>query len=688
MTQPHDDDSRRRQDEDGQDQHRDQQDSRRKGRHSHQEPSESQSLEHGTLPETDQADDEVAMDEADEEPRAGSGVGPAGDSPDSATSQDQGHDQQSESGGDAPEQDSVEVEADHDESAGSDGADAAEASDSADSAGSADVPEATDAGDSAEADDSDAEAASRSGTGASSRRRRTRAGRRPRTVGQSIVRGVGILTSVALAGAVGGVTWWGYTAPPTPTPQLEALRLTEPGAATTYVCPHAPTNTLRGTDVGAVESTTTIIPVDGAESIQSATYAGKPIPVDAATSMNAAEGGILSLAPVGGRVANAVGSVATVTKSGDLRGLTTAPCAQPGAMSWIVGGSIAAGSSAELRLTNPGATPATVKVNLYGSIGRLSLPSNGEVTVPAGGSSSLVLETKGSQDPRIAVSIEADGGSVVPTLVTESLDGETPAGTDVITPGAAPATDLVIPGVEITEPATQGEVPDAKTGADSSDTPAVRIVNPGAAPATVSVTMLGKDGARPLSGAQSVTIDAGSVFDIQLAGVPAGTYGVQVTSNTPVGAAVRMVRSGGEYPARSKALVHDQAWAQAALPGAADSGLLAVPRAASLSSAVTVANSGETTSVTLSSLDGSWKQDVKVAKGSSSVVEVPAKVSAVRLNAAGRKGSSGTSHTPSGLAAATIVTAQAGGDLAGTLISTVPAQPDATVQAQRRILLD
>ena len=682
MTQPHDDDSRRRQDEDAQDQHGDQQGSRRKGRHSHQEPSESQSLEHGTLPETDQADDEVVTDEAGEEPRAGSGVGPVGDSPDSATSQDQGHDQQPESGGDAPEQDSVEVEADHDESAGSDGDDTAEASDSA---GSADVPEATDAGDSAEAVDSDAEAASRSETDASSRRRRTRAGRRSRTVGQSIVRGIGILTSVALAGAVGGVTWWGYTAPRTPTPQLEALRLTEPRAATTYVCPHAPTNTLRGTDVGAVESTTTIVPADGAESIQSATYAGKSIPVDAATSMNAAEGGILSLAPTGGRVANAVGSVATVTKSGDLRGLTTAPCAQPGAMSWIVGGSIAAGSSAELRLTNPGATPATVKVNLYGSIGRLSLPSNGEVTVPAGGSSSLVLETKGSQDPRIAVSIEADGGSVVPTLVTESLDGETPAGTDVITPGAAPATDLVVPGVEIVEPATQGEVPDAKTGADSSDTPAVRIVNPGQAPATVSVTMLGKDGAHPLAGAQSVTIDAGSVFDIQLAGVAAGSYGVQVTSSAPVGAAVRMVRSGGEYPARSKALVHDQAWAQAALPGAADSGLLAVPRAASLTSSVTVANSGPATSLTLSSLDGSWSQDVTVAKGSAVVVEVPAKVAAVRLSAAGS--SSGQSRTPSGLAAATVVTAQAGGQLAGTLISTVSAQPDAAAQAQRRILL-
>ena len=600
----------------------------------------------------DKTDDETTDEIVDEEPEEGA---------DSPAGQDQ------DPGSDSPHEDADEVpHTDAEDAANTD----AEAS-----------------------DDTDAEKVDETGTPSttpSARRRRSATGtrRHHRSLGRTVARGVGVLTSLALAAAVGGVTWWGHAAPTTPTPQLQALSLAQPGGPTTYVCPHAPTNTLRGTDVGAMESTTAIVPAKGAGSAESATYAGRSIPTDTATSMSTAEGGILTLAPADGRVANAVGAVTTLTKSGDLRGLTAAPCTQPSAMSWIVGGSIAAGSSAELRLVNPGVTPATAKVTLYGSIGRLSLPSNGEITVPAGGSSSLALETKGSQDPRIAVSVEADGGSVVPTLVTESLDGETPAGTDVITPGAAPATDLVIPGVEIVEPAAQGEVADAKTGADSSDTPAVRIINPGAAPATVSVTMLGKDGARPLSGAQSVTIDAGSVFDIQLAGVPAGTYGVQVTSNTPVGAAARMVRSGGEYPARSKALVHDQAWAQAALPGAADSGLLAVPRTTSLSSAVTVANSGETTSVTLSSLDGSWKQDVKVAKGSSSVVEVPAKVSAVRLNAAGQKGSSGASHTSSGLAAATIVTAQAGGDLAGTLISTVSAQPDATVQAQRRILLD
>ena len=639
------------------------------------ETSETQPPQHEpTSPDPQQADDETASAEKTDNDTAD---GIADETVDKAA--DEEADQEADEGADSP--------ADQDQDSGS-----ASTGEAADDASRTDAEDAADT-DAEASDDTDVETVDETdapSTTPSPRRRRKSAStrRHRRSLGQTISRGVGALTSLALAAAVGGVTWWEYTAPTTPTPQLQALSLAQPGGATTYVCPHAPTNTLRGTDVGAMESATAIVPAKGDGAAKSATYAGRSIPTDTATSMSTAEGSILTLAPADGRVANAVGAVTTLTKNGDLRGLTAAPCTQPSAMSWIVGGSIAAGSSAELRLVNPGVTPATAKVTLYGSIGRLSLPSNGEITVPAGGSSSLALETKGSQDPRIAVSVEADGGSVVPTLVTESLDGETPAGTDVITPGAAPATDLVIPGVEIVEPAAQGEVADAKTGADSSDTPAVRIINPGAAPATVSVTMLGKDGARPLSGAQSVTIDAGSVFDIQLAGVPAGTYGVQVTSNTPVGAAVRMVRSGGEYPARSKALVHDQAWAQAALPGAADSGLLAVPRATSLSSAVTVANSGETTSVTLSSLDGSWKQDVKVAKGSSSVVEVPAKVSAVRLNAAGQKGSSGASHTSSGLAAATIVTAQAGGDLAGTLISTVPAQPDATVQAQRRILLD
>ncbi len=280
-----------------------------------------------------------------------------------------------------------------------------------------------------------------------------------------------------------------------------------------------------------------------------------------------------------------------------------------------------------------------------------TLAVTGKGTTTAGKSQSMLLETSGSQDERIAVSIEADGGSLVPTLVTESLDGETAAGVDVITPGSGPATDLTIPAVQVVDAAEQGETPQDSTG----------------------------EGPTPLPGAQEVEIDPGAVFDLSLRGVAPGTYGVQVTADRQVAAGVRLVRSAGEYPARSGSLVHDEAWIQ---PGAGDSGpssILAVPRGGGLTPAVALANSGGRRTVTLASLDGGWSQEVSLPAGGASTVEVPQDFSAVTVTDSG---------TGEGLVAATIVTAQATGDAAGTLISVVPAVPDAAASAQREVLLD
>ena len=304
------------------------------------ETSETQPPQHEpTSPDPQQADDETASAEKTDNDTADETVDKAAD---------EEADQEADEGADSP--------ADQDQDSGS-----ASTGEAADDASRTDAEDAADT-DAEASDDTDAETVDETdapSTTPSTRRRRKSAStrRHRRSLGQTISRGVGALTSLALAAAVGGVTWWEYTAPTTPTPQLQALSLAQPGGATTYVCPHAPTNTLRGTDVGAMESATAIVPAKGDGAAKSATYAGRSIPTDTATSMSTAEGGILTLAPADGRVANAVGAVTTLTKNGDLRGLTAAPCTQPSAMSWIVGGSIAAGSSAELRLVNPGVTP-------------------------------------------------------------------------------------------------------------------------------------------------------------------------------------------------------------------------------------------------------------------------------------------------------------------------------------------
>lgn len=144
------------------------------------------------------------------------------------------------------------------------------------------------------------------------------------------------------------------------------------------------------------------------------------------------------------------------------------------------------------------------------------------------------------------------------------------------------------------------------------------------------------------------------------------------------------MRSAGEYPARSGSLVHDEAWIQPAAEGSLSRAVLAVPRGEGLTSAVTLANSGAQRTISLAAVGGDWRKEVTLPAGGATAVEVPAEVTALTLTAQGQAGSTGDAE---GLAAATIVTAEATGEAAGTLISVIPALADATVGAQRTILL-
>ncbi|MEK8228056.1 DUF5719 family protein [Oerskovia sp. M15] len=67
--------------------------------------------------------------------------------------------------------------------------------------------------------------------------------------------------------------------------------------------------------------------------------------------------------PVDTRIAASVGSTTT---AGDLRGLAAASCTAPDISQWLVGGSTEVGSSAQLVLQNPGRTPATVRLSVWG----------------------------------------------------------------------------------------------------------------------------------------------------------------------------------------------------------------------------------------------------------------------------------------------------------------------------------
>lgn len=491
-------------------------------------------------------------------------------------------------------------------------------------------------------------------------------------------RAVGLASGAVLVGALVTLVWWGTVLPRPGTVPVNAVAVPVPTADIVYDCPAAPANTIGGVDIGQTVAATILSPTVPGTPM---TYAGQDLNGDT-TVLETAEGGMLTVEQGQGEATGAVGAVTTLSATGDLRGLTSAPCVPPSAVSWIVGGSAAIGSSAELRLTNPGITTVTATVRLYGSTGELSLPSGGRLSVPAGQTVGLLLESEGSGNPRLALSVEADSGALMAFLVTETLDGETAAGTEVIAPGASPDAEQVIPGVVLDEqPTPEPTATDDPAGSGpplATTEPVVRVVNPGTEPADVSVSLIGADGETDLPGAQGVLVDPGAVFDISLAGTAPGTYGVRVTSDQPVGAAVSLVRVAGEYPQRSGTLLRDVAWAQAASPGAAESGAVALPRDNGITPSLVLTNAGSTSAtVTLTSLDGSWTQEVAVPAATTLTAEVPQDVGAVMLSA------------PAGqpVSANVVLTAQVTGDAAGTLISVLPPIADADALAKRTMIL-
>ena len=508
-------------------------------------------------------------------------------------------------------------------------------------------------------------------------------------------RGTALLAAAGLLAGAAGATWWATLTPTAAQAEVGAISVPAAVTESVYACPASPGNSVGAVDLGQTSSATSIT-VLGAGT--RAAYGGQRLE-DSTLSTDDAVGGVLTLAPGQDSEASATGLVTTSTASGDLRGLTASACAPASAVSWIVGGSAALGSSSELRLVNPGRTTVTATVTLYGSTGPLTLPSGGQVAVPAGGSASVLLESASAADARVAVSVGADGGMLIPSLATESLDGETPAGTDVLTAGAAPSTDLLVPGVVLADPEKDAGSSDAGSsggeahsgaqdggGVQAAAGPALRIVNPSEAEATVSVTLVGADGEKELPGAQSLVIDPGAVFDVSLEGVAAGTYGIRVTSDQPVAGAARLVRTAGEYPAGSGTLMRDVAWVQAQDAAVVADAALTVPapgRGQTITSTLVLTNPArQSATVTLAAATGSWSQEVTVPGGKTVSVDLDADTLPQGTGAL-------TLSAPQGsqVRAAAVLTQSVEGDAAGTLIAVVPPVADAAAASARSLQL-
>ena len=322
-----------------------------------------------------------------------------------------------------------------------------------------------------------------------------------------------------------------------------------PPTASTLVCAGPliqPDDTGRGDsafDPTPVEPVTTVTVVTSVPDRDGST-AGTVSPLDrSAVTATLAPGGTAAVVPdvtvpqvvraePGTAPARVAATSAGLVTAGDLRGLAAASCQQPTADAWLLGGATDLSSTAQLVLSNAGSTPAEITLTIWGPSGRVDLTGERFLVAP-GAQRVVVLGGIAAEQRRLALHVSATGGRVGVHVQDSAIDGFTPAGTELVVPGAAPARRQVVPGLSVV---------DSTVGDPSA--PALRLLAPGDTGTTAHVTLLGPTGATELPGAGSVALAPGEVTDVPLGGLPAGSYTAVVDADQAVLASAVLTRPG------------------------------------------------------------------------------------------------------------------------------------------------
>lgn len=327
---------------------------------------------------------------------------------------------------------------------------------------------------------------------------------------------------------------------------------------------------------------------------------------------------VVGAEPIGNEQASLAANLSYSATDGDLQGMATALCQQPGNDSWFLGANTALGRTAVLNLSNASETPATVNLELFGYKGQIQAPGARGLLVAPGTTRSVNLAGLAPGEAQLAVHVRSSGGPVAGTIQQSVLRGLAPGGVDFLAPGAGPSNQQVMSGVDIQDPAAVKALGD--TAGFSDAVPALQIAVPGSNDAVVQVRLFSANGERKIPNGGVVTVKGGTVATLDLDGVPAGNYTVTASSDVSFVASARVTRG-----AKAEEAI-DFAWS----PSSARLGsqhLVAVPRDGQRFLSFGVPEGRGTVSYAPVTADGKVGKavDVDMSGGTTSLIELPAK---------------------------------------------------------------
>lgn len=391
---------------------------------------------------------------------------------------------------------------------------------------------------------------------------------------------------------------------PVPGIARDALRIvdTPTPSQTVAVCPGPVLAT--GRTFGAAGSVSVASPA----SVVSGSPDGTPR--DETLSASTDEGPqVLRLDPAGDVPAVVAAAQSASVADEDLSGFAAAPCTAPQFEAWLVGGATTTGSADLVVLSNPGDVAATVQLTVYSSTGALFPPGGRDVVVASG--AQVVLPLAGLVLGELApvIRVQAEGAAVAAHLQTSRTQTLQPVGLDVTGPSTAPAEHQRIVGL-VTPPPGEG-------AASNVATASVRLLAP-SQPVSARVTVFAVGSTQQIGESVEVPLTAGIPLDVDLPGLAAGTYTIDVSAPSPI------VAAGWSSTAADGA--RDNAWL-AASPALDEPSYVAVaPASGDVSSSFRVVAEDAPARVTLTPLEAGAPISITVEPRGSQSVAVPSGV--------------------------------------------------------------
>ncbi|MDQ1127907.1 DUF5719 family protein [Microbacterium sp. SORGH_AS_0888] len=402
-------------------------------------------------------------------------------------------------------------------------------------------------------------------------------------VGAAAAAGLVLVTVFAVA-----APWPGHAAAPV------AVTAT-PAAADTVLACSGPLVALGRNRTDAAQLTQA-----AAQSVVSATD-GAAAQQSALTPSPAVSGGAggasFSASPRGGVPVDVAAAGSASVEADDLRGFAASACRPALTESWLIGGATTVGTSDLVVLSNPGTVPATVDITVYTATGA-EVPTGGSGIVVAPGMQRILPLSgivPGAKAPVLRVT--ATGAPVAAALQSSIIRTLLPGGVDVMSATAQTSTRVVVPGVVVP--------PSAVTTTGGLATTIARILSPQTDTAA-TVTVDAPDGTQVST--RQVPLTAGVPLEVELTGLPAGTYTVTVSAGAGVLAAVWQTTGFGQGD--------DFAWYSSAPEVSADT-LVAVPDGPAPTLVVTATGQ---TRVSVTPVAGGSTQTSVLTAGSSAVL--------------------------------------------------------------------